>query len=83
MALTRSDLTVAQEAEVNAYADALKAGAAKAAAIAAAQAALDAAQAKWRADAKGMTKTAYRAAVATRDAEIASLYAAVKSAERE
>ena len=83
MALTRSDLTAPEEAEVNALADALKAGRAKKAAVDAARAALDAAQAQWRLDARGMTRAQYLANRTSRDAAVAALHAALVAAEKE
>lgn len=83
MALTRNDLTASEEAEVNAVADALKAGRARMAAVDAARSALESAQAQWRADARGMTRTQYNANKATRDAAIAALHAALVAAEKE
>ena len=82
MAVVLIGLDPADEPEVQKVVDSLVRGKVKRALVAKAQVDLDRAQAKWRADAKKMTKAKYRDAVASRDAEIADLYAAFVAAQK-
>ena len=80
MALTWTDLTALEKSAALASIQSQRDAAIRAEAVDEAKMALDAAQALWRTDAKGMTKTNYKKVVVARDAEIAALQAAYEAA---
>ena len=73
MALVWSDLTLKEKATALATAESARAQAVKHGVIDAAKAALDAEQAAYRIDAAGMSKSAYLAIRASRDATVKAL----------
>ena len=73
MALVWSDLTTKEKATALAAAESARAQAVKQGVIDAAKAALDADQAQYRIDAAGMSKSAYLAIRASRDATVKAL----------
>lgn len=73
MALLWTDLTKTEQNTALANAEAARTAAAKQAVVDAAKAALDAEQAQYRIDAKAMSKSAYLAIRASRDATVKTL----------